>query len=198
MNYLAHLVLAGETPQMIVGGFLGDFIKGRLENRFEPGIEAGIRLHRAIDAFTDHHPMIRLAVSRFDTPLRRYSGILLDVLFDHLLAKNWVDYYDGELTEFSKNTLNLLVDHSDKMPPDALVMALRMQRLNSLASYGEVRFLENAFAHLSERLTRKNPVTSAMNPCLALLPQLRQDFQIFYPELQKFCINWQAPEATAR
>ena len=192
MNHLAHLALAGESPQLIVGGFLGDFVKGRLENRFQPGIETGIRLHRAIDAFTDHNPKVRLAASRFELRLRRYSGILLDVLFDHLLAKEWENYYEDDLEEFSQHVLSLLVDNSDHLPSEALEVAIKMRRVNSLANYGEVRFLENAFENISRRLTRKNPVADSVDSCLALLPDLQQDFQEFYPELMLYCADWRA------
>ena len=193
MNHLAHLALAGESPHLVVGGFLGDFVKGRLDNRFEPGIEAGIRLHRAIDAFTDHNPKVRLAASRFEVHLRRYSGILLDILFDHLLAKEWENYYEDDLEEFSQHVLSLLVENSDHLPPEALEVAIRMHRVNSLSKYGDVRFLENAFENISRRLTRKNPVADAVDSCLALLPDLRQDFQEFYPELMLYCTDWNAP-----
>ena len=192
MNHLAHLALAGESPQLIVGGFLGDFVKGRLENRFQPGIETGIRLHRAIDAFTDHNPKVRLAASRFEVSLRRYSGILLDVLFDHLLAKEWGNYYEDDLEKFSQHVLSLLVDNSDHLPSEALEVAIKMRRVNSLANYGEVRFLENAFENISRRLTRKNPVADSVDSCLALLPDLQQDFQEFYPELMHYCADWRA------
>ena len=192
MNHLAHLALAGESPQLIVGGFLGDFVKGRLENRFQPGIETGIRLHRAIDAFTDHNPRVRLAASRFEVHLRRYSGILLDILFDHLLAKEWENYYEDDLEKFSQHVLSLLVDNSDHLPSEALEVAIKMRRVNSLANYGEVRFLENAFENISRRLTRKNPVADSVDSCLALLPDLQQDFQEFYPELMLYCADWRA------
>ena len=191
MNHLAHLALAGDKPEMVIGGFLGDFVKGRLNDRFDPEIEAGIRLHRAIDAFTDQHPETTSAAGRFKPPYRRYSGILLDVLFDHLLAQNWSDYYDSELEQFSKDVLTLLVKSRGHLPLRVHQMVTRMQSVNSLASYGEVRFLEGAFSQLSRRLTRTNPIDDALNPCLKLLPYILQDFQRFYPELQAFCHDWQ-------
>ena len=178
----------------MIGSFLGDFIKGRLRDRFEPEIERGIRLHRAIDAFTDQHPQVTQAASRFRPPLRRYSAILLDVLFDHLLAQSWSNYYHSELEEFSRNILGLLVKNREKLPSQAQQMVIRMHQANSLASYGEVKYLEIAFAHLSQRLTRSNPISEALNPCLQLLPEIQEDFRRFYPELQLFCYNWQTSQ----
>jgi len=190
MNHLAHLALAGDSKAMIIGGFLGDFVKGRLEGRLIPELERGIRLHRAIDAFTDRHPQVVRAAGRFRPPFRRYSGILLDILFDHLLAQNWTDYYDCELEHYSRNVLNVLIENSELLPFRAQQLATAMHRTNSLANYGETRFLENAFAHLSTRLSRTNPIADAVSPCLELLPDIRADFRQFYPELQVFCHDW--------
>ena len=102
MNHLAHLALAGESPHLVVGGFLGDFVKGRLDNRFEPGIEAGIRLHRAIDAFTDHNPKVRLAASRFEVHLRGFCFLFFPslLLFAFKLAK-----VGGEIVIFRRGEL---------------------------------------------------------------------------------------------
>lgn len=190
MNHLAHLALAGDRPKMVIGGFLGDFVKGQLQNRFEPEIEVGIRLHRAIDAYTDQHPKVTTAACRFKPPYRRYSGIILDVLFDHLLAQNWSDYYDGELQHFSSEALTLLVESSGHLPSEAQQLAKRMHSANSLASFGEIRFLEAAFSQLSQRLTRTNPIANAHFICLELLPDIREDFRLFYTDLQAFCLGW--------
>ena len=88
MNYLAHLHLGGEQPEQLLGSLYGDFVKGRLEGRFSPQIEAAIRLHRRIDAFTDSHPLTERARARFPAERRRTAGILLDLFFDHGLARH--------------------------------------------------------------------------------------------------------------
>jgi len=191
MNHLAHLALAGDKPEMVIGGFLGDFVKGQLQNRFEPEIEEGIRLHRAIDAYTDQHTEVASAASQFKPPFRRYSGIILDVLFDYLLAQNWSDYYDCELQQFSRHVLRLLVESNDHLPPKVHLIATKMHSANSLSNYGEIRFLETAFSNLSQRLTRSNPLGNALYICLELLPHIQENFRRFYPDLQAFCLDWQ-------
>ena len=113
----------------MVGSFLGDFVKGTLQSRFEPEIESGIRLHRAIDAFTDQHPQVLTAAARFSPPFRRYSGILLDVLFDHLLAQSWSDYYEISLEHFSQKILKLLVENNEYLSTQASQIAKKMHDL---------------------------------------------------------------------
>ena len=196
MNHLAHLALAGDRPEMVIGNFLGDYVKGLLQNRFGPEIDRGIRLHRAIDAFTDQHPQVIMAAGRFTPPFRRYSGILLDVMFDYLLAQSWSDYYEISLEHFSHRVLSLLVENSEHLPSPARQAAKRMHQLNSLANYGELRFLEKTFSHLSQRLTRSNPIAEAVVPCLELLPEIREDFKSFYPKLQVFCDDWHTRHQT--
>ena len=190
MNHLAHLALAGDEPAMLVGAFLGDFIKGRLESRFPPDIERGIRLHRAIDVFTDMHPHVKASSKRFEPPYRRYAGIILDVVFDYLLAQSWSRYYETDLATFSQATLERLVAHHEFMPADAEAMARRMLEVNSLAAHGEERFLSGSLSRLSQRLRHDNPLDSAYDYCTPRLDELGADFHEFYPLLQQFCDEW--------
>ena len=190
MNHLAHLVLAGSEPGLLVGGFLGDYVKGRLENRFSPGIERGIRLHRAIDKFTDTPPVVKNSYTRFDSRFRRYSGIITDIAFDHLLARNWSLYYDDSLESYSCITLKKLLDHRQELTEAAYLTASRMQQNNSLAHYGSLQFLERSLVYLSGRLNHDNPLIDAVPHCVECLPDLLDDLSIFYPELMEFCDEW--------
>lgn len=92
MNYLAHLHLGGDAPPQLLGSLYGDFVKGPLAGRWPTEIEAAIRLHRRIDAFTDSHPLQARARARFPAARRRTAGMLLDLFFDHCLARDWVEY----------------------------------------------------------------------------------------------------------
>lgn len=101
MNYLAHLHLGGQLPAQLLGSLYGDFVKGRLQGQYSPQIEAAIQLHRSIDRFTDSHPLVGQALSRFTLTRRRYAGIVLDVFFDHCLARDWAQYADQPLERFT-------------------------------------------------------------------------------------------------
>jgi len=99
MNYLAHLHLGGQRPGQLLGSLYGDFVKGRLQGQFAPEVEAAIQLHRRIDVFTDRHPLVDVALGRFSDTRRRYAGIVLDVFFDHCLARDWALYADQPLEQ---------------------------------------------------------------------------------------------------
>lgn len=190
MNHLAHFAQAGSEPAMIVGSFLGDYIKGRLGGRFDPAIERGIRLHRAIDVFTDQHPVVRRSQQRFQPRFRRYAGIMTDIIYDHLLARAFEQFEPEPLEDFSTQVLATLVDNDHQLTPVAAEAARRMQAVNSLAGYGNELFVERSFTHLAARLTRDNPLTDAATECRQHLDGLSIDLAAFYPDLTDFCAAW--------
>src|ERR1700737_2271995 len=103
MNYLAHLFLAGDTAESMIGNLAGDFVKGALHDRFPPAIAAGIRMHRQIDAFTDGHPEVA-AFRRVLTPeIGHYSRVVSDVFFDHFLACDWSKYSSEPIEYFDQS-----------------------------------------------------------------------------------------------
>jgi len=190
VNHLAHFALAGSDPALLVGGFLGDYVKGHLVGRFPAKIEKGIHLHRAIDRFTDEHPIARRSAKRLPRRFHRYGGIITDITYDHLLAVNWARYYDTSLNEFSRGTLSTLLENGDHLPADALRTATRMHELNSLAGYREQVFIERSLGYLSTRLTRDNPLDEAAIEVTRHLDSLARDLEEFYPELRDFCDEW--------
>lgn len=194
MNHLAHLALADAVDNgnggLIVGGFLGDHVKGRLKGQYPEAIEAGIQLHRAIDAHTDSHPQVLAAQRRFPDGLRRYAGIITDILFDHLLAQQWHHFYKPPLPEFSHASLQLICNHESQLPETAALAARRMLEFNSLAAYGQTAFVERSLHYLGGRLKRDNPLAASVNTCLELLPDIQKDFIQFYPQLIEFSEDW--------
>lgn len=200
MNHLAHLAIADavgrqvmtdETRQgLIVGGFLADDIKGRLKGDLPAAIEAGIQLHRSIDAFTDQHPLVREAQTRLPSEVRRYAGIVTDILFDHLLARQWRSWYHEPLPEFSTRTLGIVQQYETLMPDTAQARSQRMARHNSLAGYGREEFVTRSLVYLSGRLTRSNPLAASADACLARVSSVEGTFNRFYPQLIEFSEEW--------
>jgi acyl carrier protein phosphodiesterase len=191
VNHLAHFALAGRDADLLVGGFLGDYTKGRLNGKLASGIERGIALHRAIDAYTDQHEIVKTSRERFSAEFRRYAGIITDVLYDHLLAQHWLNFYQEPLDDFSKRTLGILLANKSSLTDNAADTATRMHEYNSLAHYGETKFVINALTHISTRLKRANPLGYASDEALACLPALRNDLLGFYPQLVNFSDEWQ-------
>ena len=185
MNYLAHLHLGGPRPADMLGSLYGDFVKGPLQGRWPTGIEAGIRLHRQIDAYTDSHPLVLQAKARFPAQRRRYAGILLDLFFDHCLAANWEDYSSEPLDDFTRRAYRVL-ENEPELPGKLAMIAPRMAAQDWLGSYREFAVLEQVLAGMSRRLSRPEGLAGGLAELEQLYEPLLEDFRIFYPQLQDF------------
>lgn len=185
MNYLAHLHLGGQRPGQLLGSLYGDFVKGRLQGQFEPEVEAAIQLHRSIDVYTDRHPLVDVSLSRFSVTRRRYAGIVLDVFFDHCLARDWTLYADRPLTQFTSNVYRVLSAES-QLPERLAKIAPHMMAHDWLGSYREFDVLEQVLRGISRRLTRPEELSGAMQELRVLYEPLSEDFRLFYPQLQDF------------
>ena len=191
MNYLAHLHLGGNRPAQLLGSLYGDFVKGRLQGQFAPDIEGAIQLHRSIDVFTDRHPQVDVALSRFSLTRRRYAGIVLDVFFDHCLARDWRLYADRPLELFTSDVYRVL--SSERQLPERLAkIAPHMMANDWLGSYQEFEVLEQVLRGISRRLTRPEELAAAMQELRRLYEPLSEDFRLFYPQLQDFARNYPA------
>ncbi|GAB1453543.1 acyl carrier protein phosphodiesterase [Draconibacterium sp.] len=137
MNYLAHLFLSGPDEQTMVGNFIGDYVKGNTWNKFPENIKKGILMHRRIDSFTDAHPKFREAKALFRSEFGLYSGIVVDLLYDHYLAKNWNEYSDLTLRTFAKRSHAVLLQNFRHLPlrvQSFLPFLIQHRRLESYAS----------------------------------------------------------------
>ncbi|WNW11650.1 ACP phosphodiesterase [Pseudomonas sp. DTU_2021_1001937_2_SI_NGA_ILE_001] len=185
MNYLAHLHLGGQRPAQLLGSLYGDFVKGPLAGRFTPEVEASIHLHRRIDAFTDRHPLTRAALGRFSQGNRRYAGIVLDVFFDHCLARDWHCYAQVPLEAFTERFYRVLRAQAD-LPERLAAVAPRMVAQDWLGSYQEYSVVEAALGGIARRLSRPEGLFQAMQELPGLYQPLSEDFAAFYPVLQDF------------
>ncbi|QZX84343.1 ACP phosphodiesterase [Metapseudomonas otitidis] len=185
MNYLAHLHLGGPAPHQLLGSLYGDFVKGPLDGRWPQGIEAGIRLHRRIDLFTDTHPLVRDARALFPAARRRVSGILLDLFFDHCLARDWADYAEVPLPTFTGQVYRVLADQA-ALPGALARIAPRMAEQDWLGSYREFDTLAAVVGGMSRRLSRPELLAGGFDELAERYQPLSDHFRRFYPELQRF------------
>ncbi|EJN32929.1 acyl carrier protein phosphodiesterase [Pseudomonas sp. GM80] len=185
MNYLAHLHLGGQRPGQLLGSLYGDFVKGRLQGQFAPEVEAAIQLHRRIDVFTDRHPLVDIALGRFTDTRRRYAGIVLDVFFDHCLARDWRLYADQPLEIFTADVYRVLT-HEQQLPERLAKIAPHMVANDWLGSYQQFEVLEQVLRGISRRLSRPEELAGAMQELRRLYEPLSEDFRLFYPHLQHF------------
>ena len=185
MNYLAHLHLGGQRPDELLGSLYGDFVKGRLQGEYSPQIESAIQLHRSIDVFTDAHPLVDQSLSRFSQTRRRYAGIVLDVFFDHGLARDWAQYAEGPLDRFTSGFYQVLVTQP-QLPKRLAAIAPHMAADDWLGSYRDFAVLEQVFRGIARRLSRPEELAGAMADLHALYEPLSEDFRAFYPQLQTY------------
>ena len=137
MNYLAHLYLSGEEEKTMVGNFIADHVKGKSFEKFPGDIQKGILLHRQIDSFTDAHPKFREAKKLLHAGFGLYAGIIVDLLYDHLLAANWDRYSDKSLRTFSKRSHAILLSNFRHLPKRVqafLPILIQNRRLESYAT----------------------------------------------------------------
>ncbi|MGY4531147.1 acyl carrier protein phosphodiesterase [Pseudomonas sp. TE3786] len=185
MNYLAHLHLGGDQPAQLLGSLYGDFVKGPLAGRFPAPLEHAIAVHRRIDAYTDSHPLVLQAKARFPQARRRTAGILIDLFFDHCLARHWQHYADEPLAQFTARVYRVL-DEEPALPERLAYIAPRMAAQDWLGSYQEFAVLQQVLLGMSRRLSRPQMLEGAMDELRELYEPLSEDFQAFYPELQGF------------
>lgn len=192
MNHLAHALLAGDDAALRLGGMLGDFVRGAPEADWPAGVAAGIRLHRAIDAYTDAHPQVLAAKARLAPPFRRYAGILLDVWFDHLLARDFRRWSPVPLEAFSGDLRRLLAGHRAELPPGLARFLAYMQANDLPAAYARPEVVGRALAGIGQRLRRDNPLADALPVLEAHGPALAGHFEAFFPDLLDFARAWPA------
>lgn len=195
MNYLAHTLLAHGDADLEVGGILGDFVRGHLDPALPAGLRAGIRLHRAVDSFTDQHAEVLAAKRLFAPPWRRYAGILLDMWFDHCLARDFCHWSSLPLDEFSTRLRQRVATRAKWLPVDMRRFAAYMREHDLPAGYADADMFMVALAGIGQRLKRPNPLAQAWEPLHDQEAALQRHFERFFPDLVQFAEQWRRQEA---
>jgi acyl carrier protein phosphodiesterase len=183
LNYLAHLFLAGDTAESLIGNLAGDFVKGPLGDHFPPAIADGIRNHRRVDAFTDSHPAVA-AFRRVLVPEHgHYARVIADVFFDHFLVTGWNNYSEESLDAFLGRVFATIDPHVDLLPERLARVYPRMRDEGWLRSYGELEGIHTALYHLSFRLSRQPRLETATRHLVDSRAQLEPLFAEFFPDV---------------
>jgi acyl carrier protein phosphodiesterase len=187
VNFLAHFHLAWPDAGLVAGGLEGDYIKGPLRGVLPPDLERGIKLHRAIDAYTDGHPLIQQLRRDLPPRLRRYAGILIDLSFDHYLSLHWPNFSDIPLAHFNNGVYRTLTDHEFALSEGARTMAGRLIEYDVLNLYTEWETVLATAMRIGQRFKHHNPFLDIERELSPAQATLEEAFLNFYPQLQSFC-----------
>lgn len=184
MNFLGHLYLSGDDPLITVGNFMADAVKGRDLSRFDPQLERGIRLHRAIDSFTDTHPLQQRGRERAHAHAGRYASVVMDLYYDHLLAVNWSDFHPEPLPDFAHRMYTLLTHYQHLMPERTQRMLPYMVQGDWLTSYATISGIGRALAGLARRVPQGASMVGAEKVLYEHLSEYTAEFREFLPAIQ--------------
>lgn len=191
MNFLAHAFLSGTDEKILVGNFFADFVKGKeILTTIDPLIVRGISLHRQIDSFTDTHPIVSQSKNRLRSKYRHYSGVIVDVFYDHFLAKNWSIYHDQKLEPYTQHVYSIIRQHLNEAPTDFAYMFSYMEKNNWLLGYAYVEGIRRALSGMSQRTPYLSKMEEAHEELTSHFEAFENEFKTFFPELQAHCLRW--------
>lgn len=184
MNFLAHFLLAEGSTETLAGNFLGDFIKGPIDDAlYLPGIAQGIRTHRAVDAFADRHPLTATSRRRFSARYQRISGIIVDIAYDHFLSRHWSRFSNEELTQFILKSYDAVESHRHLIPEKLASVIPTMREQDWLTETRTLNGLERIFYRMSHRAPILSSIRDARHEVEQHQEELEADFLEFFPEL---------------
>ncbi len=191
MNFLAHLYLSGDNHKIMLGNFIGDFVKGRnaLE-QFDPEIIRGIELHRAIDEFTDSHPIVTVSKNRLRPKYRHYSGVIVDVFYDHFLARNWDTYHPELLPDFADKAYGVIQSHDPILPKEVKFMMPYMIKGNWLVNYAKTEGIHRALSGMARRTPYESKMEQSVDDLKKNYAEFSQEFATFFPTLKQFATEF--------
>ena len=187
MNWLAHLRLSPPQPLLRLGNLAGDFVAGVDLATLPADLQRGIALHRAIDRYVDAHPVVVAAKARLVPPHRRFAGVLLDVWFDHFLARDWAQHGDGRpLPLFLADVHQDLRTHHALLPAPLQRVAPRFCADGWLEGYASVDGIARVLGLMARRMSRPTPLADGAELLRADYTAVERDFKALWPELVAF------------
>lgn len=186
MNYLAHIYLSGDNDLVTIGNFIADGIKGKSYKKYPRDFQIGILLHRHIDTFTDAHEVVRQSTKRLHEKYGHYSGIIVDILYDHFLAKNWNNYSTKSLKSYVENFYDSLETHYEILPLRIQKMMPYMITDNWLESYASIEGISRVLDGMNRRTKNRSGMDTAVNELEIFYSEFETEFSLFFKELILF------------
>ena len=189
MNFLAHIHLSGDNEWIKIGNFMADGVRGKQYENFPPAIQKGILLHRAIDTFTDVHPLFRQSTKKLHSRYHHYAGVIVDMYYDHFLAKNWTNYHSESLSNYAANFYQSLTDNFPLLTLKTQNLLPYMMEYNWLVNYQSINGLERILSQMDQRTKNQSLMRFATEELVANYVEFESDFTLFYKEVQLFSKN---------
>jgi acyl carrier protein phosphodiesterase len=193
MNWLAHILLSESNVESRLGNLLGDLVKGKDLEGLNPNLRQGIARHYAIDRFTDSHPVVKISKQRIDKEYSKFAGILIDIFYDHFLAKNWKSYSDARLSDFTAEIYSSFQNYPEEIPLLARQKIAQIIDEDWLTSYQHLSGVENALSRIDDRIKARMGDKIKLVDAMTILDReytnLDTDFNLFFPELQQHINN---------
>ncbi|WP_299124604.1 ACP phosphodiesterase [uncultured Winogradskyella sp.] len=186
MNFLAHIYLSGNNELITIGNFVGDGVRGNKYKLYPTEIQVGIQLHRRIDSYTDAHPVFRQCTKRLHKNYGHYSGVIIDIFFDHFLAKNWTTYSHIPLEKYVDDFYKSLTHHIDMLPERFKRMTPIMVEGNWLLSYATIDGIQLVLNGMNRRTKGRSKMNEATKELQENYKAFEQDFIVFFKDLIEF------------
>ncbi|WP_111660819.1 acyl carrier protein phosphodiesterase [Olleya aquimaris] len=186
MNFLAHIYLSNNNKMVTIGNFIADGIRGKKYKEYPKDIQTGILLHRQIDTFTDAHPTVRKSTKRLHKNYGHYAGVIVDILYDHFLAKNWEQYSNIPFAEYIDDFYDTLEKHFEILPPRIQKMLPHMLADNWLLSYASIEGITKVLEGMNRRTKNRSQMNLAVNELEAFYKEFEAEFTSFFDELITF------------
>lgn len=187
MNFLAHIYLSGTNELIKIGNFMADGIRGNDYLNFPDDIQKGVLLHRKIDTFTDANSIYRKSKHRLHEKYGHYSGVIMDIVYDHFLAKNWSKYSDEKLENYAANFYKSLEDNYQIITPKTKNLLPYMMEQNWLVSYATIAGLEMILFQMDYRTKHRVNMQEAVVELKAHYTEFEKEFTLFFEELRNYC-----------
>ncbi len=189
MNFLAHIYLSGDDPELKIGNFIADSVKGKKFLNYPERIAQGITLHRKIDSYTDSHAIVKQSISRLSPKYGRYSSVIVDILYDHFLAANWKLYSTIPLEEYTLDFYDLLQNNYDILPKRIQDFLPYMIRDNWLLSYASISGIGGVLSGMNRRTKNRSKMNFAVIELEQYYSDFNKEFRSFFEELEIFTKN---------
>ena len=186
MNFLAHIYLSGDNDQVRIGNFMADSIKGKKYLKYPEDLKKGIILHRAIDYYTDTHPVFRQSTQRLFSNYSHYSGIIVDIFYDHFLAANWGNYSEVPLEKYTLDFYKLLNENFEVLPGRVKNFLPYMINDNWLLSYASIDGIEKVLSGMNRRTGRKSNMNEATRELKEYYSEFKAEFETFFEDIILF------------